>query len=288
MILAAIVATFLNPYGPNLHKWLLTALSVSRPEITEWNPLDPWSVAAIPYLLLIAAFVAAAIFSRRTRDFTYLAVIGAVLVQAIQHERHIAIFAILFGFWMPIHVQSLLERLSPSAAGEPNTDEPNTEHAESAAEPDGLATASPAVRWGFAIAARDRRPAACWTAGWADRRYAGPAQRVAGLGLPVHGRPRPEGEDCLHLQLGPVRDRGLWPGGTTSGRRAAVSFRRPLLHLLSASDHRRAFRLGPGDGRAARPLPQPEVARVRRRASARHEQSRPGTRLPPPTAQHAR
>jgi hypothetical protein len=151
MIGACVAATFLTPYGPNLHKWLLTALSVSRPEITEWNPLDPWSVQAIPYLLIVAAFAASAVASRRTRDFTYLAVMAAVLVQAIQHERHIAIFAILFGFWMPVHVQSLLERLSPSMAGE-TIGEDDGELVPPEAQPDGLATAPPAVRWGFAIA----------------------------------------------------------------------------------------------------------------------------------------
>ena len=52
-----------------------------------------------------------------------LAVLGIVLWQSLQHQRHIPFFAIPFGFWMAPHVESVLRRLglsresSLSAAG---------------------------------------------------------------------------------------------------------------------------------------------------------------------------
>lgn len=116
MIGAAILATFLTPYGPNLHKWLLTALSIDRPEISEWNALDPWSVSAIPYLALIGLIVASVLVSKKERDFTQMLLIACVLWQTILHERHVAFLALLAGFWLPQHVQSFFDRVWPGNA----------------------------------------------------------------------------------------------------------------------------------------------------------------------------
>jgi hypothetical protein len=37
--------------------------------------------------------------------------LACVLWQALEHRRHIALWAILFAFWLPVHVQSLMQRL---------------------------------------------------------------------------------------------------------------------------------------------------------------------------------
>ena len=120
---AAGLATLINPYGLVLHRWLLHALGTARPEILEWRPPEFFSLVWPTWWLMAGVTIAAVIATRRPRDLTHLALLALTMWQACEHRRHIAFFAILFGFWMPIHVDSLLARLrrrptaSPAAAG---------------------------------------------------------------------------------------------------------------------------------------------------------------------------
>ncbi len=60
--------------------------------------------------LLVVVFAAAVLFTNKPRDYTHMILLALTLWQACEHRRHIAFFAILFGYWMPLHVQSLLAR----------------------------------------------------------------------------------------------------------------------------------------------------------------------------------
>ncbi len=110
MVLVAGLATMINPYGPGLQRWLVNAAIMPRPEITEWHAPAWFALESIKLWLIIGLFAVAMFASRRSRDFTHLVVMALALWQAIEHTRHLPFFAILFGFWMPIHVQSLLTR----------------------------------------------------------------------------------------------------------------------------------------------------------------------------------
>ena len=115
MIAAAVAATGLNPYSFELHAWLLRSLGQPRPEITEWHPPELFAATAWPLWLLLTGFAGALLFSRKSRDFTHLVVLGLTMWQALEHQRHIPFFAIAFGFWMPVHLQSWLSRWGGSA-----------------------------------------------------------------------------------------------------------------------------------------------------------------------------
>jgi hypothetical protein len=112
MTIAAGLATFLNPYGPTLHTWLAHDLGMPRPEIIEWWPPDLFASNAIVLWVLMGVWAAALLLTRRSRDFTHMVVMALTLWQALEHQRHIPFFAIAFGFWMPVHVQSALSRMS--------------------------------------------------------------------------------------------------------------------------------------------------------------------------------
>jgi hypothetical protein len=71
---------------------------------------------------MVVLLVAAILLTRQRRDLTHVAILCLTLWQACEHRRHIAFVAILFGFWMPVHVQSLLARLRRQEAEE--ADEP--------------------------------------------------------------------------------------------------------------------------------------------------------------------
>lgn len=111
MIGAVLLVTFINPYGPGLHVGLYRELGAPRPEIIEWRPPDFLSPYMIPFWLLIVVWFATLLLSRRTHDFTHLAIMTATCWQSLEHRRHIPFFAIAFGFWMMPHVDSALRRL---------------------------------------------------------------------------------------------------------------------------------------------------------------------------------
>ena len=76
MLLGAIavvtaLVTLINPYGLELHRWLLGSLGASRPEILEWRPPELLSFVWPAWWLMVAIFVAAILFTRRPRDLTH-------------------------------------------------------------------------------------------------------------------------------------------------------------------------------------------------------------------------
>ena len=110
MAAAAGLATFLNPYGVLFHRWLFDDLRVPRPEIVEWRSPDLFDAQTMPFLLMLAAWVACLILSKRPRDMVQQIILGLIVWQAFSHLRHIAFFAIAFGWWMPAHVESVFQR----------------------------------------------------------------------------------------------------------------------------------------------------------------------------------
>jgi len=111
ILLVAGLATLVNPYGIELHRWLLDSLRSARPEIVEWQPPELTSPAWVGWWTLVAAFVVCTVGTRRPRDPTQFLLLGLTLWQACMHRRHIPFFVILFGYWMPIHVQSVMHRM---------------------------------------------------------------------------------------------------------------------------------------------------------------------------------
>jgi hypothetical protein len=111
ILIATGLATLLNPYGLDLHRWLIQSLGAPRPEIIEWRAPELFSVAWIPWWCLIVFSLLALGWCRTPRDVTHVVLLALTLFQACAHRRHIPFYAILFGCWMPVHVESLLCRL---------------------------------------------------------------------------------------------------------------------------------------------------------------------------------
>ncbi len=110
MATVAVLATFINPYGPGLHSWLLQSLGQPRPEITEWAATNFFDDNGWRFGLLVIAGTFSLLCSKKQKDFTHLILMALTLWQAIEHHRHVPFFAIFFGFWMPVHFQSGLTR----------------------------------------------------------------------------------------------------------------------------------------------------------------------------------
>jgi hypothetical protein len=110
MISASCAVTLINPYSWRLHEWLWCSLSVPRPEIGEWTSLHFGSECFWPFVALASIILLSLTFSRRPLDFTQIVLLALVSWQAITHERHTAFLALLAGYWLPPHVESMLAR----------------------------------------------------------------------------------------------------------------------------------------------------------------------------------
>lgn len=116
---AVCCSTLINPYSFGLHKFMLNALAVPRPEITEWHGLQLDHPQTWLFLLMVATWLAVVVHDRRNFDRTQFVIMLLVLWQACLHHRHIAFFAILFGWWHGQGLAALVRSLRGSAAGEP-------------------------------------------------------------------------------------------------------------------------------------------------------------------------
>lgn len=111
--IAAVLATLINPYGVELWQFMLSALTLPRPEIADWSPPELIGVEATRLWCLIAVGVIAVSVDQR-RDFAKLMILGLLLWQSLSHCRHLSIFAIACGFWIPRSLQQLGNNLQKS------------------------------------------------------------------------------------------------------------------------------------------------------------------------------
>ncbi|MCA9232287.1 MAG: hypothetical protein KDA57_16690 [Planctomycetales bacterium] len=111
IILGICAATFVNPYGFELHRWLARSLSQPRPEITEWAAPRLGNPAFWPWVVLLSATGLSLLLTRQRRDWVRLVILVLVAWQSALHMRHIPFFALLCGFWMPNHYQSAIGKI---------------------------------------------------------------------------------------------------------------------------------------------------------------------------------
>ncbi len=121
VLVASSLATMVTPYGTELLAWLVESLRNPRPEITEWAAPALSDPFFFPFALLALLAAVSLVGTKRPRDWVQLAILTLTLWQAASHLRHIAFFALLCGFWLPEHVESLISRVRSDTA---NRDEP--------------------------------------------------------------------------------------------------------------------------------------------------------------------
>ena len=111
LLTVCFAAVLVNPYGVGLASWLVESLGAARPEITEWAPPRPGNPVFWPLVALGVTAISSILFSTERRDWVKIAILALVGWQAAEHLRHIAFFALLCGFWLPAHVQSVVQRV---------------------------------------------------------------------------------------------------------------------------------------------------------------------------------
>jgi hypothetical protein len=123
LLIACLLVTLINPYGWRLHAWLIESLGAARPEIVEWRPPQMLEIVWWQWWTMVAITLPAIVLSRRARNPVQLCILLLVLWQSIEHQRHIAFFAILFGYWMPPHVADLCARFRRTTSTDQDSDQ---------------------------------------------------------------------------------------------------------------------------------------------------------------------
>ena len=104
----AAACLLLNPYGTQYITYLIHAIQLPRPAISEWQPL--WfTYAPVWTLLAFAVSVALFVYSQRwlsSKSFTLQRFRGAAFLalsgyMALKHIRHGSLFAVLWIAWVP-------------------------------------------------------------------------------------------------------------------------------------------------------------------------------------------
>src|SRR5438132_1357084 len=90
---------------------LVRDLVPPRPEIFEWRALSA-SDTVFPLFVAISALTGTAwLGTRQWRDRARTALLIATAWQSVTHVRHLPFFAIAAGFWLPAHLEPLLDRV---------------------------------------------------------------------------------------------------------------------------------------------------------------------------------
>ncbi|MBN1364051.1 MAG: hypothetical protein JW976_04515 [Syntrophaceae bacterium] len=110
----ASVATLINPYGIKYWIYIIHAVSMSRPEVTEW-----YSVAAalksnlyffpVSLFLIMSVIIVLVFLLRRKKDITELLVIIVLIYGGSVHVRHGVIFGLVLGAYAPVFLSEFAQ-----------------------------------------------------------------------------------------------------------------------------------------------------------------------------------
>lgn len=108
------LATLVNPYGLDYWRYLWVAISMPRPEITEWASFWRAYQAGGEYLrefLYFFIIIAIALFialRTRWRELTPMLALGVTLYLGLAHQRHQSFFFLLLGAYLPVPLTAYL------------------------------------------------------------------------------------------------------------------------------------------------------------------------------------
>lgn len=115
LLVAALGALLLNPWGYRLVEWNLRATLRPRPEIHEWHPLA-LSAGNAPFYLVALIALLAWIFSRRPKKLWEAVTLLLLAAMGVLHQRHAPLFGFANLVLTPIHLDDASRRLAPACA----------------------------------------------------------------------------------------------------------------------------------------------------------------------------
>ena len=105
----SVYALWLNPWGGDLLRWLVSSVLWPRPEIEEWNPVRlGWDHG--PMFILMAISVLAFITTKRRRAFWEIAVLAFLGFAALRYVRNTPLFAVAVLALVPPYLVDVARR----------------------------------------------------------------------------------------------------------------------------------------------------------------------------------
>ena len=100
-------ATLINPYGIEYWIYTIHAISMPRPEITEWYSVatalkSKFNIFPVSLFLIMSLISLLFFFVRNKKDITEFLVIAVVIYLGSVHVRHGVLFGLVFGAYMPV------------------------------------------------------------------------------------------------------------------------------------------------------------------------------------------
>lgn len=112
LLLSSFAVTFINPYGAKYWSYLIDAVSMPRPFVNEWNPMNLLSpfpqymwfkITVILAALCIPYIIYAFVKEKRRFNWSDLLIIGVTFYMGMSHIRHIVFFGIstaAYGYYL--------------------------------------------------------------------------------------------------------------------------------------------------------------------------------------------
>lgn len=96
----SVFAVLINPYGTDLITFLLETATIPRPEIVEWQALQPVSILGAIYFILLSIAILAVIFCKIEKRIPLLVLLAVAAIMPFVAVRHLPLFAfavLIFG-----------------------------------------------------------------------------------------------------------------------------------------------------------------------------------------------
>ena len=116
-VLISFLAVLLNPYGMELIKFLLRTATIPRPEIVEWQPLNPISYWGAIYFILLFITLVGLKYSRKVKRLPLLVLIGVAAILPFIAVRHLPIYAFAVIIFAGEHIGDAWVRFTGDSLG---------------------------------------------------------------------------------------------------------------------------------------------------------------------------
>jgi hypothetical protein len=118
-LLAATLVTLINPYGLEYWHYLFRAVTMPRPEITEWASIArAWQMGypkePLIYFVGLAGFTGFLVWWARWREVTPLLILSLTLYMGLKHLRHQVFFLLAVGAYLPVLFEAYGKKLLSS------------------------------------------------------------------------------------------------------------------------------------------------------------------------------
>lgn len=112
---AASLVTLINPYGLEYWSYLLRAVTMPRPDITEWASVyKAWeagfSKEPLIYFVCLSGFTVLLLLWDRCREITPTLILGLTLYLGFKHIRHQVFFFLAAGAYLPVLLEAFTQK----------------------------------------------------------------------------------------------------------------------------------------------------------------------------------